>query len=177
VTMASTRFLVQSSRASGRRQLQRSKAGPRNVAPCLVVPVPGSSSLHSYSKRHRAQSSHSLSKDLSVLAALESTKAHEGATKEGWSSWEVLASTMLAVAATGSFLMGSAMTSPYFSPKIIHRGGGGSGGGGSGGSPAPLSQKKEEESEVVTMVDDGAGDSYQVSEMEVSQRLARYPKI
>jgi hypothetical protein len=110
----------------------------------------------------RHQSSTSISKDLSVLAALESTKAHDGSNKEGWSTWEVLASAVLAVAATGSFLMGSTMTSPSFSPKIIHRGGGGSGGGGPGGSPAPISTKEEEE-EVVTVLDDGGGDSYQVS--------------
>ena len=160
--LASTRFLVQSSRGSGRRQLQRSNTAPKNLAPCLVATAPcGRAPLHTYTySRHRPIST-SLSKDLSVLASLESSKAHDGATKQGWSSWEVLASAVLAVAATGSFLMGSTMTSPSFSPKLIHRGGGGGGGGGgSGGSPAPISIQDEEE--VVTVLDDGGGDSYQV---------------
>lgn len=143
----------------------------RNVAvPSLAVG--GGSSLHTY-LRHRAspQPVASLSKDLSVLAALESRSktASDGAssTESGWSSWEVLASMMLAVAATGGFLtMGSAtMTSPSFSPKIIHRGGGGSGGGGPSGSPAPLGEKKEEKNQVVSVLDEHGreGESYQVS--------------
>jgi len=163
--MASTRFLVQSSRASGRRHLHRSKTGTKHVAPCVVAAAP-CSSLHTYSARHRAQVSctSTLSKDLSVLAALQSTKAYDGSTKEGWSSWEVMASAFLAIAATGSFLVGSSMTSPSFSPpKIIHRGGGGGGsGGGSGGSPVPIGDTKEEE-EVAIMIDDGGRDKYQVS--------------
>jgi hypothetical protein len=73
---------------------------------------------------------------------------------------------MLAVAATGGFLtMGSTMTSPSFSHKIIHRGGGGSGGGGPSGSPAPLGEKKEEKNQVVSVLDEHGreGESYQVS--------------
>lgn len=162
--MASTRFLVQSSRASGRRQLHRT--GQRNVSPCVAVTSP-CSSLHTYSARQRAGKSFStsLSNDVSVLAALQSTKAREGSSEEGWTSMEMLMSTVLAVAATGTFLLGSTMTSPSFTPKaIIHRGGGGGGGGGGGSSATPVPIGEKEEEEVVTVMDDGGGDSYQVSD-------------
>lgn len=157
--MASTRFLVQSSRASTRL---------KGSSPRLSVSSGGGGGgrFHTYSRHEPKRAA--LSKDLSFLAALESRSTHKtnGESAESWSSWELMASTMLAVAVTGSFIMGSTtMTSPTFSPgKIIHRGGGGggSGGSGSGGSPIPLEKKSEEKSDVVAMADEEGGDSYQV---------------
>lgn len=179
-TMASARFLVQSSCASARRQLHQRT---RSIGPACLVAPSGVSTLHTYSRYSQAAPTASLSKDLSVLAALETkTKANTDggpSIESGWASWEVLASAALAVAATGSFLMGSAMTSPAFSPKMIHRGGGGgSGGGGPSTSPAPLTGKKEEKSQVVAVMEDDEGDSYEVSDTPcLSQRPEPYPKF
>ena len=166
--MASTRLVVQcSSRASG-RQLHRSQ---RNVGPSSAnLLAPRSSCLHTTSFQasgiHGASTSTSvgLSTDMSVLSAFEN-KTREGSGSKGWSSWEVMASTMLAMAATGSFLVGT-VSSPSFSTDIYHRGSGGGGSGGRGpssGSPAaPKPEEKEAESKVVAM-EDGTGVAYQVS--------------
>jgi hypothetical protein len=93
-----------------------------------------------------------------------SKKAGDMPPKEGWSKWEVMASAVLAIAATGSFLVASTMTSPSFSPKIIHQRGGGGGGkpGGSSASPTPKAGE-DEESEVSVLVDESGGATYQVS--------------
>jgi hypothetical protein len=97
---------------------------------------------------------------------LESIKAGDIPSKEGWSKWEVMASVVLAIAATGSFLVASTMTSPSFSPKIIQqRGGGGSGGGKPGGpsaSPTPEAGE-DEEKKISVLVDESGGANYQVS--------------
>lgn len=165
--MASTRFFVQSSRASG-RQLHRRQ--PQNVGSGLLESTPRGSSLHTFSRFRpnvmpkQGQSSTSLSLDLSSLAVLESTKAGDMPPKQGWSKWEIMASAALAFAATGSFLVASAMTSPSFSPKIIQQRGGGGGGkpGGSSVSPTP-DGGEEEEKEVSVLVDKNGSANYQVS--------------
>ncbi len=168
--MASTRFLVQSSRASGKLQLQRSQSGSRNVAsgPAAAAPC---GNLYTYSARHRRAASSSLSKDLSVLASLQSTKAYEGpiSQEEGWSTSELLSAALFATVATGGFLYGSTLSASP-APKLIHRGGGGGGhgGGGSGGSSIPASTVKEEEEERHVLVsNDDKGGPYQVSESPI----------
>lgn len=163
--MASTRFLVQSSRASGRLQLQRTQSGPRNVAsgPSAVAPC---GNLHTYSARHRRAASASLSKEMSVLASLQSTKAYEGPIpqEEGWSTLELVSAALFATVATGGFLYGTTLSASPPS-KMIHRGGGGggNGGGGPGGSSIPVDTVKEEEETHVLVSNDDKGGPYQVS--------------
>ena len=167
--MASTRFLVQSSRASGRRQLQRTQSGPGNVASGSLAAAP-CGNLHTYSARHRRAASSTLSKDLSVLASLQSTKAYEGpiSQEEGWSTSELVSAALFATVATGGFLYGTTLSASPPS-KMIHRGGGGggNGGGGPGGSSIPVGTVKEEEEEHVLVSNDDKEGPYQVSETPI----------
>jgi hypothetical protein len=136
--------------------------------------APRSSSLHTFSKfpppKKWQITASCLSSDLSSLAALETAKAGEGHGKEGWNKWEVIASTLLAVVATGSFLVASTMTSPSYSPKLV-KGGGGSGGGGKPGGSSASPTPETEESKVSALASESGGVPYQVSVIFLTVRL------